>query len=108
MDSDLFADGNAVDNDVFNRNVLMHTAAPGFNLLDAVYNVHAFNNFGKNAVAPAVHAFRTKVQEVIVDDVNKNCAVAEWGAEVRAMASVPRLFFKPLLASFLMVAFVSF
>ena len=32
----------------------------------------------------------------------KNWAVAEWGSEVRAMAMVPRAFFRPLPASFSM------
>ena len=38
----------------------------------------------------------------------KNCAVAECGSEVRAMAIVPRLLFKRLLASFWIGAFVAF
>ena len=38
----------------------------------------------------------------------KNCAVAECGAEVRAIASVYVSFFRPLLASFWIVAPVGF
>ncbi|MNG20250.1 hypothetical protein D3C84_1044890 [compost metagenome] len=38
----------------------------------------------------------------------KNCALAECGSMVRAMATVPTLLATPLLASFLMVARVAF
>ncbi len=38
----------------------------------------------------------------------KNWAVAEWGAEVRAMATVPRVFLRPLLASFWIASPVGF
>ena len=39
------------------------------------------------------------VQGHVVHTLMKNCEVAEFGSDVRAMATVPTTFFKPLPAS---------
>ncbi|CPI01229.1 Uncharacterised protein [Bordetella pertussis] len=49
-----------------------------------------------------------KLRKSLSDTLMKNCAVAECGSLVRAMASVYLSFFRPLLASFSMGALVGF
>ncbi len=108
MQPRLLADGNAGDHDIFNRYILVHTAAASFYRFDLLDHVHAFCHFGKYAVTPTLGVFSTEVQEVVIHHVDEElCGGRVWivGTSHCQGATV---FFRPLLASFLMVALVSF
>jgi hypothetical protein len=69
---------------------------------DDVDHVHAFDHFAEHGVA--VTLSRKSLSLTLM----KNWLVAESGTEVRAMDRVPRTLCRPLLASFLIGALVSF
>ena len=68
------------------------------NLVD---NVHAFDDLAEHSVAPSLGRGGGKIEKSLLTRLMKNWEVADSGSEVRAMAIVPRSFFRPLLASFL-------
>ncbi|CAO97485.1 Conserved hypothetical protein [Erwinia tasmaniensis Et1/99] len=49
----------------------MHAAAAGRDGFDLLNHVHPFNHFSEHAVTPALEAFVTEVQEVVVGHVDK-------------------------------------
>ena len=66
----------------------MAAAVAGAHLLDRVDHVLARDDPAEHRIAPALRRLRLEVQELVVGALMKNCAVAECGAEVRAIASV--------------------
>lgn len=101
--------GHLGDDDVFGRHVLMHAAVvAGLDALDLVDHVHAGGDFTEHAVAEALGGGDLKSRKSLLFTLMKNWALAECGSEVRAMAMVPILLDRPLAASFLMGARVSF
>ena len=70
------------------------------NRRDSSRNVHAFHHFAKHRVAKVA---LTVVQEGVISHVEEELAGgAVFISAVRAMEMVPRLFSRPLSASFLM------
>jgi hypothetical protein len=74
----------------------------GLRVDDDVDHVHAFDHFAEHGVAV------TLVEEGVVGHVDEELAGGRIGSEVRAMDKVPRTLCRPLLASFLIGALVSF
>lgn len=105
---ELLADGHACNHNVFFRNVLVHAAAASRDGFDLIDHVHTFNHFCEHAVAPTLQAFAGEVQEVVISHVDEELRRRGVRRLVRAIASVPRVFFRPLLASFLIASFVAF
>jgi len=77
----------------------VHALAPGGHGLDRVDDLGAVDDAAEHGVAPALRRLAAKVEEVVVDGVDEELRVAECGSPVRAIASVWRLFFRPLPAS---------
>ena len=64
--SDLF---RFFDDDIFHRNVGVHTGATGFHAFDLVDDILAFGDFTENAVTPTV--LSRIVEEIVVVDVDE-------------------------------------
>jgi hypothetical protein len=69
-----FDDFSVLDDDVFDRHVLMTRAVSGANLADAVDDVLTFGHFAKNAIAEALCVGGTKIQEGVIADVDEELA----------------------------------
>ena len=76
------------DDDVLVRHVLVEAAAAGLHLGDGVDHFLAFDHLAEHAVAPAVRCPRVVEEARCPSVLMKNCAVAECGSLVRAMAMV--------------------
>jgi hypothetical protein len=74
--------------DVFHWHVLMAGAAAGTDFLDGVHDFLAFRHLAEHGIAIALRGGAVKLRKLLLDTLMKNCAVAESGTEVRAMAMV--------------------
>ena len=79
------------------RHILVHAAVARGDSADFVHHIHALDDLAEYGITVAVRlgAFSMSLFTTLM----KNCEVAELGLPVRAMAIVPRSFFRPLLAS---------
>src|SRR5262249_54613410 len=64
-------DLGALDNDVFERNVLKHGAPPGLHLLDLVHHIAALDDTPEHTVSPAIRGGGGVVQKLVVGDVDE-------------------------------------
>ncbi len=91
------------------RDVAVRTFRPGLDLGDGVNDAHALDDFAKHGVAPPLRASSPcGSRKPLSFRLMKNWLLALWGSDVRAIATVPRSFFRPLSASFVMGAAVGF
>ena len=86
----------------------MKALAAGLDLLDLVDHVGAADHLAEDGIAQPCALGAVWLRKALSAALMKNCALAEWGAWVRAIATVYLLFFRPLLASFSIWASVGF
>ena len=97
MDERLRQHFRGENDDRLSRHILVWTDIVSLNLRDLIRHVHAFHHFAKHRVAKVA---LTVVRKALSATLRKNWLVALSLSAVRAMEMVPRLFNRPLSASF--------
>lgn len=72
-----------------------HVLVAGFHVANLVHHVHAVQHRAENGVADAVRGL-VFVQKRVINDVDEKLRGGMSGRSVRAMATVPRSFLRPL------------
>ena len=94
-----------LDDDRFDRHVVVAAAAAGLDSCDLRRRRHAFVDAAEHGIARAAAA---RSRNALSTRLTKNCEVALFGSLVRAIDSVPRRFLTPLSASLRIGARVDF